>query len=757
MRLLLTLVATLLLGTVSAQTLVIYPFGSQDALAGIAVADRIAAAIDDAEVLGPEIAPGVVPPMVVAGGFLNPVVFLDQQGFASPTGAALLQDATGADLAVTGELLFESDEAVLQLYLDGDVGESLSLRAPFDQLGRLADLAASAIAARLGVDRGPRGGAIDLSGPYGDHVRAIGLVGAGLVDQALAQLEDLSASGGELLPETEALIADLRAVAAGEATSDPALGAVVSINSAAFDELTAIRYQERFRLASALPVADVWTGALAASINDRALASEAFARAADTYAYGTAARASYRDTNGLEGVDADLSAIDAAYVRGEAGPATLLGVSLLAQGRGDIAMEKRALQRLGDVAPFFVYPFERLSFIAFDEEDGMAASEAMAVAVELDPDSDLYWTNYGWALYLVGLLDQSEAASLRATLIDPTQFIAFYNLGLSRVVTGRLELAMDDYGEALRFDPEVDDEAIFDLENALTLYPDESAIHFALATMYQSEGRRSEAADQYELYVQRSAADAPFTGIAARRVDALRAPPPPIEIAGAVELSLGRRGIAASPYHPGEDLYLSFEVLTPGESLPELLSVSVALVGADGARVAEAEAEVEVPQGAIGFVIDDVPLPLPPTLAAGSYRIELSVLANEGRAAIADAEVTIEGAPELLRQLLGRNVVLQELESGLPLVDERDLVRPEVLTQALLAELARTADAAEGALPVIESGRFEGQGGGQLFRESIASDIEDFVTFLLRQGTAEASFTFVDAYAQWALEGAPSE
>ena len=759
MRLIVAFIVAILFGQGLAETLVIYPFASQDALAGIAVAERIASNFDDGiEVLGPAVTPGIVPPVVVAAGFINPVVFLGETGFGDPTGAALLRDGSGADLAVTGVLLFEDSDAVLLLYLSGATSDSVTVRAPIDQLGRLADRASIAVSLHLGGPRPTLGGPVDLSGPYGDHARAVGLVGAGLVDEARAQLEDLVQQGADLLPETEALLADLRAVADDRSAADPALGAVVAINDAAFDETRAIRYQQAFGEASALPVADLWIGALAASINDRSLAEAAFGRAAAAYPYGAVARAGYREANGIEGVEQDIAAVDAAFSQGRAGPATLLGLSILADGRGDADLAKLALQRLGRVAPFFAYPFERLSFIAFDEDDGLAAAEAMAVAVELVPDSDLYWTNYGWALYLVGLLDQSEAASIRAVELDPAQFIAHYNLGLARVVTGRLELAMDDYSEALRFDAGVDDEAIHDLENALLLYPDEPAIHFALANLYQAEGRRAEAADQYELYLMRSDEERPaFAGVAERRIEALRAPPPPIEIAGAVELTLGRRGIAAEPFHPGEDIYLRFEIFTPGESLPESVEVTVALYDQAGVELDGGGATVDVPPGAIGYVIDNIALPLPATLAAGSYHVEVVVRADETRETSTETVIAVEGAPELLRQLLGRNIVMQALETGLPLFDERDLARPELLAQLLIDELQATADAADQALPVVESGRFEGMGGGEMFRSSTDRDVEDFVSYLLAQGTGDSDFTFVDAYAQWALDGAPPE
>ncbi len=756
MRAVLALIVATLLGLGLAETLIVYPFSSQDALAGVALADRLAQAFEgQAEVIGPETAPSLVPPLVVDGGFINPALFLGQVGFANSTGAALLRDAVGADWAVTGELVFEDEAVVLTLYVKGDSSATLTFAAPLDDPSRLLRPATFALAARLGVVPEPAS-EFDLAGPFGDHVRIVGLIGAGLVDEALAQLEGLKNQGTELLPETAALYQNLTAMLAGEAVADAALAAVASITIEQFDEAQAIGYFEAFREASALPVADVWIGALAASVNDKARAVEALDSASAAYSYGRIARASYRQTNGLEGSSEDIAAVVAGGL--DSGVAGLLGLAVVADQGNDRALEKQALQLLARAAPFFPYPFERLSFIAFDEDDGAAAAEVLVVAVELDPASDLYWTNLGWAYYLVGLLPESEDASIRATELDPNQFIARYNLGLVRVVTGRLELALDDYAIAMRFDREVDDEAIVDLENALDLYPDESGIHFALANLYQAEGRRAEAADQYERYLERDDGERPaLAATAASRVEALRAPPPPIEIIGGVDVSLGFEGVEASPYHPGEDVFLNFEVTTLGDILPQRIQVTVALVEADGTVVDTSEADIEVPTGAIGFVIDDASVALPEGLSPGTYRLDVTVAADAGRASTETILLAVDGRPELLRQLLGRNIVMQALDAGRSLYDERDLSRPGVLADRLVGELQGAANAAEEALPVVEGGRFEGLSGGELFLQSGVGEIEDFLHFLLAQGTSDITFTFVDAYAQWALDGGPQE
>jgi len=75
----------------------------------------------------------------------------------------------------------------------------------------------------------------------------------------------------------------------------------------------------------------------------------------------------------------------------------------------------------------------------------------------------------------------------------------------------------------------------------------------------------------------------------------------------------------------------------------------------------------------------------------------------------------------------------------------------ERLFLSLQGELVTHADIAKDALPVVEFGRFEGLDGAELFEQSTLNDIEDFVRFLL---SANTSFSFIDFFAQWALNGA---
>ncbi|MEX2540827.1 MAG: tetratricopeptide repeat protein [Trueperaceae bacterium] len=753
-RILATLAALLIATAAYAETLVVYPLTSRDSFIGALVADRIATGLGDGhEVYGPAVAPSLVPPLPIGEGFLNPTEFLRDGGVANRTGTVLLRDALGADAVLTGDIVFEGDRLVARLLLASRAGtREFSIRAPADQPARLAARAIAAVARRLGTPVDEPDVDIDMSGPDGVLGQALALIAAGLIDDARRVLE----GDEEPNDRSRQLLQAMREIErdglepGGEA--DPALLATLAVNRDPLDERLALHYFQRLAEARELPAAALWVAVLETSVNDLAAAERHFGELPGDYPYGQAAHAAFLLGGGADGSEAPLErALESEDV------AALLGVAAAAGSLGDIELEKVAWARLGRVAPFFTYPFERLSFIAFDQEDALAAAEALAVAVELEPESDLYWTNLGWAYYLLGMLEKSERASERAIELAPGQYIAQYNLGLVQAVKGRLEEANASYLSALRSDPEVDDAAIDDLEQALELFPDEPAVHYALAMLYEAEGRRSEAAEQFRLYVDR-AEDSAFRERASERVEILSAPPPPIELTdGVVTVRLGSRRVAAGPYHPGDPLYPSFEVYTPGEELPQRLDVTVDLSTADGESVMTLERPVEVPRAAVAFVVNDMELALPRDLQAGPYRLTVVVRADEGRDASATVMFEVAGQPQLLRQLLGRNLQMQALDTGVRLYGPEDLARPQLLTDLLLAELQSSADAAEQALPAVEAGRFAGMTGGELFRSSTGSDVNSFLEYLLASGARDASFIFAEAYAQWALEGAPDE
>lgn len=746
--------ALLLLSLGWAETLVVYPLNSQDVLLGVAVADRVAEAFEASfETVGPDVAPALVPPITTEGGFINLTDFFSgEEGFASARGVRLLQESLGADNVVTGRLSFAGGVVTAQVFLvHDDLARSFAVSAPEDDPSLLAEKIVAVLAARLEVARPTADATINLSGSYGDYLRAVALIGAGFVEEARAVLEE-AVAGTEADVEAEQrvteLLQDINAARVGETGARVGRLATLSLGLQPLDEDISIRYFQAFAEQTGLPVAQTWLATLYASDNRDALAATAFDAAAE-YGFGRAARAAFQASRGLAAEDLP-ALIESDSV------ASLLTASLVAEATGDLEQEKAALTKLTRSAPDFVYPFERLSFIAFDEGDALAAAQALVVAARLEPDNDLYWTNLGWAYYLLGLLEQSEAASVRAVTLAPEQFIALYNLGLARVVTGRLDEAMEAYEEALTFDPGVDDAAVEDLENALRLYPRQPSILYPLAVLYEQEGRREDAAKALERYLK-SNPTGTFAEAARQRLEVLRAPLPPLEIAPEATVGLGPTALAAAPFHPGDRLFPSFELYTSGVELPKRVTVTVALKAGDTV-LSEQSRDLDIPTNAIGYVVDSLGVDLPTDLTAGSYTLELRASASEDRSAVAEVPFEVSGQPEFLRRLLGQNITMLALETGTALYSRGDLDNgDDALVESLLAELRSSADAADEALPEIDTGRFEGSSGGRLFRESSAADVRDFLNYLLAQGGGDATFSFVDAYAQWALSGAPTE
>ncbi len=774
-RFLLPVVAAFaLLGSALANgpTVLVHQFDSQDLLLGAALAAEVADALDEvAVVIGPEVAPTAVPPFVVEGGFINPLRVVDLGVMFGPGGADLLRGATGVDVAVTGYVEERDDRLSLFVSVASDGGlRTGELTADPGHPERLVTLAAALVGAVLDdayPDDAPhyvRPAALPtltggFAGPYGAYVRAVALAGAAMQEDALDALRQ--AAGAEGVPERAAqVLADLEAVM--EASPEPPADANSAVRRALFSMQRATPDVALSRAAFAtmadatgLASARAWEAALAASVNDRAGAETAYEQAA-AYDYGLVARHAFLRSRGEDGDPASVAAL-VADPQGSSS-AALLAAALNAELEGDEEGQVAALQALSRSSPFLAYPLEALSYVYFDRDDGRAAAEALAVAVELEPESDLYWTNLGWAYYLVGRLEQSEEASVRALELDGTQSVAAYNLGLVRVVTGRLEEAIAPYQQALRFDPDVNDEAIEDLRNALTLYPDEPGVDYALGYLLEADGRRQEAREAYRRFVERAGEGlADFVADARDRLAELDKPLPPMEIAGAARLTLGARGPEAAPFHPGDEVHPTFELSTPGDELPTRVQVRAELrrQGEEGDPLVASEAAVQVPPGAVGFVVDDVALALPQDLASGSYQVDVSAVGGEGQTAETSVTFEVDGEPQALRQLIGRNLTMTDLRSGQPLYTVGDLSRAGQLIEVLMAELRYAADAAEEALPTVETGRFQGMSGGELFTSSTAQDVQDFLDYVLASGSRDARFAFVDAYAQWALDGAP--
>ncbi|MFA5550689.1 MAG: tetratricopeptide repeat protein [Trueperaceae bacterium] len=774
------LAALVITASAFATSLVVYPFTSQDPVLGVAMADEVAAAFfDHAIVLGPDVAAGVVPPLVVIDGYINIGRVLGSAVWTSHTGPGLLRSGAGVDVAVSGTVEQYDERTVLRLEVayPGGARHAELIAEPGDR-GRLVSQAVRVVAPLLGLEAAPTPVASPpLEGAYGDYVQALFLAASGLVTDAAAvrpQMQDPNwpARGSELFDDLRAVVdgnvhlAQASVLAPSDAARRVARRALMAL---ALDTLHEAGAEAAFGVLAELTglgVAHAWGGILASDRGDFEAAEAAFvgAAAAD-YPYALALQASLQLAFGNAGAALDL--VDQVSNLGPAaGSAALTGAYTVALLAEDITRQKTALLALSRAAPFLAYPLQELSFIAFDEDDALAAAEALAVAVELEPDSSLFWTNLGWARYLLGFLDASAEASQRAVALDGNAYIAAYNLGLVHAVEGRLRAALESYDYAVSLDPAIHDEVIVDLVNARDLYPGVSAVEYALARLYEAKGQRQLARDAYRRFVQLAADEgradeyAEYLQVAHTRVDALGAPLPPLEIFGEVALRLGQRGPVAEPFHPGDPLFPSFELSTAGDQLPGLVNVTLALLPADAEAGAEplasASAAVEVPPGAVGYVVDFVWLPLPTDLAAGTYRLEVNAVSGAELAVEAFTTFRVAGAVEPLRQLFGRNVVMTGLEIDTPLYGRDDLAAADRVVGRMLQELRDAAPAAEAALPTVSGGRYDGMTGSQVFLGASAGDISEFLAYVVASDTNNARFTFVDAFAQWALDGAPT-
>ena len=493
----------------SATRLAVFPFESQETLVGVAVAERVATALQTAqpeqgersvEVLGPEVALALVPPLAVQNGFLNPLVFLGQsQSASSRTATALLRDALGVDAALTGRIEFIAGQLELTFNLATARGlYSFSAAASEDNPAQLAETVLAVLGQRLELPNA-QVEATNLDSPYGDYIEALTLLSGGFVAEAQTALE--RAVEAEAKPRYRALLRAVQAAREGDQTNVQSLplSAALALSAQPLDEAAALRAFQALTERSELGAYQTWLGLLQADAGDDVGAAQAFDAAA-SYPYGRAARALYNALN--EGSDADILTDIEGVAQSESWGG-LLGALLAAQQLEDSALETRLATQLSHLAPNLPYSFERLSQLAFDEDRPLDAAQALLVATELEPESDLYWTNLGWAYYLLDRLNVSEEASLKALDLNPDETVAWYNLGLARAVTGRLGEAMDAYAEALSRDPQVDDAAVEDLENALERYPDAAEVHFALATLYEAEDKGNAAITQFERYLDR--------------------------------------------------------------------------------------------------------------------------------------------------------------------------------------------------------------------------------------------------------------
>ncbi len=753
----------LLLGSwaAAAPRVAVFPFNSRDPNLGLAVADRLTHALAVPS-LPPELTLGLVPPYVLQDGrFISPLSLLGQDQTGSESAAALLREHLNVEVAVTGRVRLGDEGLELSLFVaQADSTRRFLFRAPETAPAQLVSQARAALTIYAGLPVDPDAPlSLDLSSPYGTFIGGLASLASGAAATALPRLEEAARVPGAE-PRWERRAAALRAVLAGEPTPQtPLLAGVVGLNAETFDA-RAIR---RAFAPSPLPLARLWDALLAVQAGDTSEARQSLiALQALNYPYADIERVLFdlRDENAVQNAEASLRGL----LRTQPDAlAVMVGGLFVAQTLGNGALETDIATRLTRRLPEFAYAYERLSQTAFDRNDPLAAAIALKTATRLEPGSSLYWTNLGWAYYLLGALDESEAASQRATELDDNDFIARYNLGLVQVVTGRLEVAVLTYEAAtsrdLLGDNTLDPAATDDLRQALTRYPDEPGIRYVLALLYEMSGRLDAAATEYARYAATAQDD--FAALAERQAEVLRAPPPPIEISRGARLGVGPEVLSLPNYVSGDLLYPQFEISTPGDEVSTPFEVHLRLRDAAGKILTEGVSteRTPLPPETVAIEITNTSLELPEALQSGRYGLEITVRSRGREARVTLPLRVAAGRVPLARRLLGRSITLRDAVSGQPLYSDQDAAASwtsdRALIGTLLGELERSASAAAETLPEVGVGRFAGQTGDVLFDSSRPQDVRDFLGYLLAAAPGTDA-SFADLYANWALEGAPT-
>ncbi len=134
-------------------------------------------------------------------------------------------------------------------------------------------------------------------------------------------------------------------------------------------------------------------------------------------------------------------------------PVPKLRLAQLAIARNDIAGARAALNEAIALKPDFAAAVFLLSQVEAADNNGDAAVQAAATAVQLVPEDPLGWFNLGYILYVGGSY-QDAAASLEQAIIRATDYSnAVFFLGMSYYQLGRPDDAIAAFQRVLELNP----------------------------------------------------------------------------------------------------------------------------------------------------------------------------------------------------------------------------------------------------------------------------------------------------------------
>jgi tetratricopeptide (TPR) repeat protein len=387
---------------------------------------------------------------------------------------------------------------------------------------------------------------------------------------------------------------------------------------------------------------------------------------------------------------------------------------------------------LKEAFPELPLAWEEASFAAFQEGKGEEAKEALLQAIRLRPDSWLYWTNLGWALYLTGDLPRAIRASERAVALNPNA-TAYYNLGLFRAIYGDYLGAKAAYDRALRLDEGEDfQEALKDLEAR-----GEPLALFFRAYLAERAGLEAKALYRafLEAHPRHPAAFAARRALARLEGGELRL--------FLEKLTLIPGDLEARPFRAGEAVFPEVRL----EGRPYLLRAPLeSLLFREGKEVGRAEKPLGFPPLTAGLkeVAPALTLPEP-----GLYTLEV-------RYGEAKALVPLEvGPPSLARGLYALGLIPRDL-SEKPLLTPREALGAD--GERLLLE--RTLQALKEAAPLataprlttpLEKGPYKGQSVQELLKDPSPDLVRTFYEHVLENPELLAENDVVNAFVAWLL------